>query len=140
MKLKLVLAVVAAAVVYFLLGWLFYSLLFAEFFMNNAGSATGVYKGEEEMNLALIFVGNLAWAVLLTTILGCWSKLKSAGDAALKGLILGLLMAAGYDLMMYATSNLMNLTAAIVDIGVGGVMSGVAGLVVGLILKKEDAA
>ena len=139
MKLRLLLSGIAAAVIYFLLGWLFYGMLFAEFFMNNAGSATGVFKGEDEMNLLVIFIGDLAWGFLLTTILGCWFKVKSIGDAAMKGLVLGLLMTAGFDLIMFGTSNLMNMTSTLVDILLGGVMSGIAGLVVGLIVKKETA-
>lgn len=140
MKLRILLAGIAAGVVYFLLGWIIYGMLAADFFANNVGSATGVMKTNEEMCLLSIFIGNLGWGFLLAVIFGYWGKVKSAVDGLMKGFVIGILMAMGYDLMMYGTSNIMNMTAAIVDIIIGGVMSGIAGLVVGLILKTKSAA
>ncbi|RKD92018.1 DUF1761 family protein [Mangrovibacterium diazotrophicum] len=134
---KLLLSGLAGGVVFFLLGWVFYGMLFGEFFANNAGSATGVYKSDEEMNLLLLFLGNLASGYLLAFIFGCWGTVKSALDGTSKGFIIGILIGLGFDFVMYSTSNLMNFTAVIVDIIIYGVMTAVAGAVVGGILSNS---
>ena len=133
---KILLSGLAGGVVFFLLGWVFYGMLFGQFFENNAGSATGVYKSDEEMNLLLLFIGNLASGYLLALIFGCWGTVKSALDGTSKGFIIGILIGIGFDFVMYATSNLMNLTAVIVDIIIYGVMTAVSGAVVGGILSN----
>ncbi|WP_163710600.1 hypothetical protein [Mangrovibacterium lignilyticum] len=137
---KILLSGIAGGVIFFLLGWLFYGMLFADFFENNAGTAIGVYKNDTEISLLLLFIGNLAWGFLLATIFGCWGTIKSAMDGTSKGFILGILMGLGIDLSMYATSNLMNFTAVVVDICIFGIVTAIAGAVVGAILSSGNKA
>jgi len=137
---KLLLSALAGGIAYFLLGWLFYGMLFADFFANNAGTASGVYKSDEEMNLLVLFLGNLAWGLLLATILGCWGNVRSVMGGASKGFIIGILMGIGFDFIMYATSNLMTFNAVIVDILICGIMTTIAGAIVGAVLSTIKIA
>jgi hypothetical protein len=129
---KILLAGIAGAVVYFLLGWLFYGILLMNFFAENAGSATGVAK--EPMLMWALVVGDLCWGFLLAVIFGCWTNIRTWLGGAKAGAIIGLLSGAGVDFMMYGTSNLYNCTALIVDVIVVIVMTAISGAVVAVIL------
>lgn len=129
---KFALGTVAGGVAYFLLGWLIYGVALAKFFDDNSGSATGVMK--ETPDFLWLIIGNLAWGALLTWIFLRWAGIKTFGAGAQAGLVLGLLMTLAFDSMMYATSNVMNMTGMLTDVVVGTVMSAVAGGVVGAVL------
>ncbi|MEN6456067.1 MAG: hypothetical protein ABFD10_17585 [Prolixibacteraceae bacterium] len=129
---KILLAGIAGAVVYFLLGWLFYGILLMNFMTENAGSATGVAK--EPMLMWALALGDLFWGFLLAVIFGCWTNIRTWLAGAKAGAIIGLLMGAGIDLMMYGTSNLYNCTALVVDVIVVIIMTAIVGAVVAAIL------
>ena len=129
---KILLAGIAGAVVYFLLGWLFYGILLMNFMTENAGSATGVAK--EPMLMWALALGDLFWGFLLAVIFGSWTNIRTWLAGAKAGAIIGLLMGAGIDLMMYGTSNLYNCTALVADVIVVIIMTAIAGAVVAVIL------
>jgi hypothetical protein len=131
---KILLSGIAGGVVFFLLGWVFYGVLFAGFMADNAGSATGVAKEMAEMDMWALMLGNLFLGFLLAIIFGNWAGIKTVASGAKAGIILGLLMAAGFDFIWYGVSNLMNLTAVIVDILIFAIMAGISGIVVAVIL------
>lgn len=131
---KLALATLAGAVTAFILGYALYGILLAGFFAANAGSATGVMKPVPSMlPLAL---GQLPGALLLALMIQRWGGSRSMGGGAKVGATLGLLMGLSYDLIAYATTNLANLTATLVDPLVTGFLMAVVGAVIGLVLSK----
>ncbi|HKJ43643.1 MAG TPA: hypothetical protein VKA27_16215 [Sunxiuqinia sp.] len=134
---RIIYAGLGGGVVYFLLGWLFYGILLADFFASNAGSAIGVNREMDEMLMWSILLGNLLFGFLLAIILGSWAKVKSIGDGVKKAAIIGLLMTAAVDFTMYGTSNLMTLGGSIGDIITSVVITSIVGLVVAWILSKE---
>ncbi len=129
---KILLAGIAGAVIYFLLGWLFYGILFMNFMAENAGTATGVAK--EPMLMWALALGDLCWGFFLAVVFGCWTSLRTWLAGAKAGAIIGLLTGAGTDLLMYGTSNLYNCTALIVDVIIMIIMAAISGAVVAAIL------
>ncbi len=140
MNSKLLIAAAVGGIVAFVLGFVCYALLFADFFASNTGSVTGYMKDPEEINMAIIFVGNLSIGLLLAIIFGSWANIKTFAEGAKAGAIFGLLIAIGFDLIMYATTNAMNLAATLVDPIIGGVMMGITGGVVAMMLGRGETA
>ena len=122
-------------VAYFFLGFLVYAVILAGFFEANMGSATGVMK--TDMQWWPLILGNLASGALLTLIFLKWANISTFSSGAIAGATIGFLVASGYDLIMYDTSNIMNLTGTLVDIAVYTLMSALAGGLIGLVLQKS---
>jgi uncharacterized protein YacL len=135
---KLAFATLAGAVTAFILGYALYGVLLAGFFAANAGSAMGVMK--EPFNLIAIGLGQVPLALLMTLVISRWGNARSIAGGAKVGALIGFLIALGYDLTMYGSSNLSNLTATVVDPVVSLVLSGITGAVIGLVLSKGGQA
>lgn len=120
----------------FLLGFLVYAVLFSAFFEANAGSATGVARADDSMVMPLLFLGNLASAALITYIYLQWAQISTFMTGLKGGLIIGLLMNLGHNLIMYSTTNIMNITGALVDVILYTIVIGLTGGVIGLILGR----
>ena len=129
---NVIVAGLVGAVVFFLLGWLLYGMLLMGFFQANAGSATGVMK--EMPNLGLIFLGNLASGILVAYIFDKWAGIRTFGSGLKAGAWLGLLFGATSSFISLGTANVLNSTAAIVDIGVMLVMYAIAGGIIAAVL------
>ena len=129
---RVLLATLAGAVTLFVLGFLVYALLLADFFTNN--QMANVEKTNP--NLPLIFVANLAQAFLFTFIFERWAGIKTFATGAKAGALIGLLIALFVDLIFLATTNLGTPTTTLVDIVAQTVMGAIAGGVIGLVLGK----
>lgn len=132
-----IMATLAGFVVLFMLGWLLYGMLLMDFFTTNAGSATGVQKSEDEMVWWALIVGNVLQAYLLVYIFGKWANITTFAEGLKGGAMIGLILGYAYDLIMYGTANIMNLTAALVDPLIAAVMMGLAGGVIGWVLGRK---
>lgn len=135
---KFAIGTLVGGIAFFLLGWLMYGMLFMNYFQANAGSATGVNK--EAMDMWALFLGNLAMAALFTLIFLRWAGVSTFVGGLKAGAVIGLLIALGYDLTMFGTTNIMTLGGVMMDVVVYTVMSAIAGGLIGLVLgmgKKE---
>src|SRR5580692_9390379 len=101
---KFLLGGLVGAIVYFFLGYLFYGKLLSDFFMKNAGTATGVMRSMDQFLWWSLVLGNLCMGFLLAFVF-VKSGVKSAGAGLLTGLIIGLLSGGSYDFISLATSN-----------------------------------
>ena len=135
---KLFIGTIVAAIVYFGLGYLFYAKLFADFFhQNTAGPLMGVDR--DVMIIWIIALGNVAHGLLLSYVF-IKSNVSTLASGLVTGGVIGLLMSAGMDLIMYGTTNLSNKNAVMADVAIVTVMSAVAGAIVGMIMgmgKKQ---
>ena len=135
MNTKVLLAALAGGVATFLLGWALYGVALKGFFDSNMGSATGVMRGDEDMQIWAIFVGNVAWSLLLALLYSRWAGITTFKAGATAGAWIGLLMALGYDMISFGTTNIGTLAASLVDpivnAGLGAVGGGVVGWVLG---------
>jgi len=134
---KFITGTLVGGVTHFLLGFILYGLLLESFFIANAGSATGVNRGPEDMVWWALILGSLAFAALITYIFLKWAHISTFKSGLRRGAVIGFLLGLSFDMMMYATSNLMNLTAALVDIAVGTIMMGLVGGVIGAVLHVK---
>lgn len=133
MNLKSLLAVLAAAVTGFLLGWLMWGLLLADFFEANMTVYDGLMNTEPPMWGYM--VGNLAWGTLFVYLFHL-AKIRSFGKGYVAGMIVSFLVTLSFDLFIYTGMNLWTFQAMAADVlinalVVGGLMGGVAALVLG---------
>ena len=126
-------ATLAGMVTTAVMGGLIYGFLFAGFIESNFGSATGVMKTPEFLWVGL---AHIPFGVLLA-LLVLWRGDCSAVGGLVTGAILGFLMAAGYDLSQYGTTNLWSLRLTLLDPFLSMVMTAVAGSVVGMVLRAR---
>lgn len=134
MNTKVLLAALAGGIATFFLGWALYGMALKGFFESNVGSATGVMRGDDDMQIWAIFAGNVAWSLLLALLYSRWAGITTFMAGATAGAWIGFLMALGYDLISFGTTNMGTLTAALVDPVVNAVLGAVGGGVVGFVL------
>jgi hypothetical protein len=134
---KRILATLAGFVVLFVLGWLIYGMLLMDFYASNSGSATGVMRAETDMVWWALILGNLFQAYFLVYIFGKWANITTFGGGFSAGLIIGLILGFAFNLTMYATANIANLTASLVDPFVSGIMMAITGGVIGWMLGRK---
>ena len=121
---RLLLGTVVGAVVFTLLGYLAYGIVFADFFANNGGSATGVQR--DPFDFVSLVAGQVVFGALLTIIL-IWASAANVMQGVKIAFVTGLLFFLAIDLTLYATTNIQNLKASLVDPIIGGVLFAVAG-------------
>lgn len=128
---KFVSAAVAGMLALALVGSLLYGVLFAGLFEANLRFAEVVMK--DPPDLAWIGLAHLPFGILLTLVIS-WRGATSMRSGAFTGALLGLLMAASYDLSQYGTTNLWSLELTLIEPFISMALVGVAGAVVGAVL------
>lgn len=130
---KLVVGGIVGGILFFFLGWLLYGMLLMDFMNNNPGVVSGYSK--ETPDFLYLAIGNLLSGFMMAYIF-----IKANINTLMGGLIMaavvGLLMAASYDCMIYATTNLYSKKMMLADVLASTAMSAVAGAVVGLLMGK----
>lgn len=123
---------IAGGIAFFLLGYLFYGNLFADFFSKNVGSASGVPRQMDQFVWWALILGNLMFGFILSYVANK-SHIRTLGAGLIAGAILGVLFAASFDFTSYGTSNLMTMKGVWADIVILGIMAAISGAVVGLV-------
>ena len=134
---KILLAGLVGAVVAFLLGFIVYGNVLTDFFMENSGSASGVMRGDDEMQWIPMILGHITWGLLFAIIYGRWANIATFATGAKAGALLGFLIGASFDLIQLGSTHIPNLTGIIVDIIVMTIISAIVGGVVGWFLGKN---
>ena len=129
---KFLVSGIVGGIIHFLGGYLIYGVVLTDFFAKNAGTATGVMKAMDAMVWWALILGSIFWGFMYSYIFNKWASITSFGAGLSGGFVVGLLCSAGFDLMMFATSNLSNLTATIADIACGAVLGALVGAAVGM--------
>jgi len=132
---KLIISTIVVGVLLFLLGWLFYGMLFMDFFKANFENYDNLMK--KDMILWALIVGSLVQAFLLAWIYPIGYK---GGSPTKEGLMYGIYMGLFLALpMIFYTIGEMRITkkGAAVDGLIEFVMILLAGLVTGWIYGKK---
>lgn len=121
---------VAGGVIFFLLGWLIYGNLLTGFMSSNPGAAGNIMRPEP--NFLYLIIGNLSLGFMIAYVFDK-AGINKVGSGFVSGGILGLLIAVGYDCMIYATTTTISKKAMAADVLVTMVMAAVAGAVIAAI-------
>lgn len=130
---RLAIGSVTGAVVMYVVGIVFWTMLFTDFFAANAGSAEGVNRAEEIIwasALGVLFYG------LLVTLMMEARGAKSAVEGLKVGAVVGFLLWGTADFILFGNFNLSNLTATVADTVLEGIRGGIGGAVIALVLSK----
>jgi hypothetical protein len=139
---KLILSTIIGGIVLFVLGWLFYGVIFMNFMNEGYGS---IMRGPDDFKLWAIIVANLLEAFFLAWI---YPKGYKGGSPAKEGFMFGIDFGAliGFPYIFYMWASFpITWQTALVDGILAFVMTLITGLVIGLIYgrigeKKEAAA
>lgn len=124
-------ATIAGGVTLFVLGFLIYGVLLADFFANDAVSAEPIWWA--------VTLGQLLSAAFLAVILG-WKGVATGKEGFHAGAVVGALMGLAFGLMMYGTmDNVHTMATLIGDTVVSLVMYGTAGAVIATVLNRGGA-
>ena len=134
---RLLIGTMFGGIVLFFAGYLIFGIVFADFFAQNAGTATGVAK--EPFNFVALAIGQLGFAAALTLILH-WAAVRSVGQAVAVAGVSGLLFFLGIDLTMYATTNTQSLTATLIDPILAAVLFAVGGAAIAAVTGRRALA
>lgn len=135
-NLKLLLATLAGAFTYFMLGWFIYGILLAD--IMKAGTNQSINRPEEEMIWWAMIISSIALSGVLTTVYH-WTKSISWIGGLKIGATLGVLIAIFSDLSFYSMTIIYNDIATIwLDILAFTFNSALVGIVIGLILCQRN--
>ena len=123
---KFLLGGIAGGIAFFVLGYVFYGMVFKSFFDEN-----GMVVNMDSMVWWAMIAGNLAYGFLLAFVLGKANASTVAGAAGI-ALVAGLLLTLYFDLTMYAIGHgLTTIKALCADVALSAVLSAITGAVVG---------
>lgn len=136
MKLNVLWATLAGGVTMMLTGFVIYVLLLPTLF-TDMGVSADIMK--EQPDMIMIFLGNIAGALLLAHVYNHWAQITTFMTGAKAGAIFGLLISLYSGLIQYGTTTIStSVTPYLVDAIVGALLWAIAGGVVGLVLGKTS--
>src|SRR5438067_2140863 len=128
---KLLLGAIIGGIVFFLLGGLIYGHLLTDFMYHHTGRAGHIIY-RKHVVLIYIIAANLLQGLLLSYIL-IKGNVNSLIGGLITGGIVGFLMAASIDCIMYATSTVLSKRGMVADIIAFTVISAIAGAIVAVV-------
>jgi hypothetical protein len=131
---RLSIGTIVGAILLYVLGYVIWVWLFADFFAAHKGSAMGVDR-EMPIQWAMI-LGALLYGLMITLALEMRTGPVSLVDGVKVGVVVGLLLWGTADFTIYALTNISTLTSAFADTLLEGVHGGITGGIVALILGK----
>ena len=121
---SLIFSTITGTVAYYLLGWLFYGIIFP-----------GLYPEPEHM--LFILLGSICYVLVFAIIYVRWANISTFKTGAVAGLILGLLFSISMTFFMSASSGL-NLEHLATEAFIGAVSTAITGGVIGLTIGKTE--
>ena len=116
-------------IVNFLLGWLFYGILFADSFP----------QPEESSNtMIMIFLGCLTFSLFVAYVYDQWAQIKTVATGAKAGAVIGFFMGLYFNFFNLAMNPEATTQMALLDTVISIVMTAITGAIIGLVLGKLD--
>jgi len=134
MDTKIFKGTIFGGVVYFLLGWLVYGILMADFSLTNYNQCMN--RPSTDMVWWAIILSNLIYSLFLTLVLK-WSGASGWLDGLKTGALFGLLFGVTSDLSFYSMTTMYNSIGAMVaDMVVMTVLAAIIGAVIVFVWGK----
>ena len=111
---------VVGSIIYFLLGWLFYGVIFTDLY-------------PQEGNMTFVFLGCLFFAALLAYVFTKWANISTWITGAKAGAVIGLFYALSMNFFMYSSVE-PNYQNIFTDVAITLVMGAITGAVIGIVL------
>ena len=131
---RFVIGTTVGGIVLFVLGYVLFDLLLGSY-MESASTSEAASVQREAPHLWSIGLACLAYAALICYAIGRRGVTGAAGGAMVAAVV-GFLLWATADLMMYAFTTLMTSTMVVVDPLLAIVHAGIAGAVIGFVVSK----
>lgn len=122
------LSTLTGTITYFLLGWLFYGILFPDLYPPSEQCQT---------SLVFIFLGGLFYVSIFSLIYTRWATISTFKTGALAGLVLGFLYSVSMNFYMFSSKTL-DIEHFVTDVFVATISAAVMGGVVGLTIGKSS--
>lgn len=122
---KFLLAGLAGTIVYFLLGWLFYGILFTDIYPSNP----------DEQHLHMVFLGCLVHAFFISYIFNQWAGITNWMSGAQAAALIGFMTALSMNFFMYS-NKAFDFTPFALDVAITTVMSAITGAVIAMVSEK----
>lgn len=128
MNKSFLLSTLTGTITYFLLGWLFYGILFPD-----------LYPPYEQCQTSLVFIflGGLFYVSIFSLVYKRWATISTFGTGALTGLVLGFLYSVSMNFYMFSSKTL-DIEHFVTDVFVATISAAVMGGVVGLSIGKSS--
>lgn len=131
---RIIIGTIVGAITLFVLGYLIFELIFADFYAANMGSATGVMREIPVMWASAL--GSISYALLLTLAIETRGGSVTIVDGLKVAAVVGFLLWFTVDFTFYGIFNLTNLKLAIVDPLLEIIHAGITGAVITAVLGR----
>ncbi|GGD24133.1 DUF1761 family protein [Hyunsoonleella pacifica] len=118
---------IVGGIVDFLLGWLFYGIIFIDTFPQ---------PEESGQTMLFIFLGCLTFGLFVSYIYNRWAQITTAATGAKAGAIIGLFIGLFYNFFNIAMYPEFTFQLAALDVGISIVMTTIIGAAIGAINGK----
>ena len=136
MKINVLWSTIAGAVTLMVVGFLIYVVIFGNL-LSDLGVSDDYMK--DPPNMAIIFLGNVAGALLLAYVFSKWASISTFKGGLQGGAVLGLLISLYAGLIQYGTTVISSsITPYLVDAVLSAVLWAIAGGVTGWVLGKTS--
>lgn len=114
-------------IVDFLLGWLFYGIVFKDTFPQ---------PEESSESMLFIFLGCITFGLFVSYIYNQWAQISTGATGAKAGAIIGLFVGLFFNFFNLAMSADAAFNLAALDVGISVVMTAIIGAVIGMVNGK----
>ena len=136
---RVVMGTFVGGIVLYALGYVIFDVAVKSFYAANVGSATGVAR--EPQLIWAVVLGTLAYGALVALVIEHRAGDVTVGGGAMIGALVGFLLWATADFILYGATNISNLTRTVVDPLLELVRAGVAGgVIVAVVGKRREVA
>lgn len=128
MNSKMLMGGVLGGVAFFLLGWLLYGTLMAD----AMAGCSSCQRGMEDMSMGYMIAGNLFMGLAASFMLSNWTNINTFMGGLRGGAVFALLLAIGYNSIMWATTTVYTDRICILyDLVITTIMWGIVAGVIG---------
>ena len=118
---------IVGGIVDFLLGWLFYGIIFVNTFP----------QPEENSNtMIMIFLGCMTFGLFVAYIFTKWAQIATAYTGFKAGVVIGVFMGLFFNFFNLAMNSVATMELAALDVGISIVMTAIIGAAVGAVNGK----